>query len=80
MSNCLVKGLPASWMELAADSRARLQMLRCTFEGPDLIYLPANGAGRAITVIARSNLFKTRIILSDDRSASRDEFTDHSQF
>jgi serine/threonine protein kinase len=75
LSNCVVTAFRAFWIELPEDSRARLQLVRNTFRGLHLIQFPATAAGRAITVIARTNLFSMGAMLTDDRGTEREVLT-----
>jgi hypothetical protein len=60
-------------MELPEDSRAQLHLTRCTLQGPNLICLPKTGAGKALTVVAESNIFGTGVIIWDETYVQREQ-------
>src|SRR6185436_13156838 len=74
LSNCLVVAR-AFWIELSKNSRARLQMVRCTLRGESIIRFPPTSAGRAFAVVAQNNVFSTGSLIVDDRNANRDTLT-----
>jgi hypothetical protein len=69
LSNCVVNA-SALWLDLATNTDNSLQMIRCTFKGPDVLVFPSTASIGNLLVIAQNNLFAAGAILRDSRKLS----------